>query len=76
MIAICKYAKEAEGILVLTHESTSSMKSSKVKILTTKLESSRMEDGECFSEFYNKLGGMINSCFNLDDKILESKVVK
>ena len=52
------------------------MKSSKVKILTTKLESSRMEDGECFSEFYNKLGGMINSCFNLDDKILESKVVK
>ena len=69
-IAIYKYAKEARVILSITHEGTSTMKQSKIQMLTTKFESIKMKGDKTFCAFYSKLSGIVNSSFNLGDKIL------
>ena len=35
-----------------------------------------VDDDESFDEFYTKLKGIVNSAFNLGDKILEPKIVR
>ena len=35
-----------------------------------------MDDDELFDEFYAKLKDIVNSAFNLGDKILEPKIVR
>ena len=71
-IATCKYVKEVWGILAVTPKDTSTVKFSKLQILTAKFESIKMKDerwkmkdDETFFKFQTKLSDIINSCFNL-----------
>ena len=75
-IDTCKYDKEAWGILAITYENTSTMKLSKLQMLTTKFESPKMKDDKTFFEFYTKLNDIVDSCFNLGERILNSKMVR
>ena len=52
------------------------MKDSKLQRLTTSFEEIRIDDDEVFDEFYAKLKDIVNSAFNLGEKILESKIVR
>ena len=52
------------------------MKNSKFQRLTTSFEEIKMDDGETFDEFYAKLRNIVNSAFNLGEKILEPKIVR
>ena len=71
-----KSAKEAWTILQNTYEGTKAMKNSKFQRLTTSFEEIKMDDGETFDEFYAKLRNIVNSAFNLGEKILEPKIVR
>lgn len=76
-IATCKYTKKAwDNILSITHEGTSTMKLSKLQILTMKFESMKMKDNKTFSKFYTKLSDIVNSYFSIGETILDSKVVR
>ena len=44
-------------------------KDSKLQRLTTSFEEIKMEDDESFDEFYAKLKDIVNSAFNLKEKI-------
>ncbi|XP_022862783.1 uncharacterized protein LOC111382965 [Olea europaea var. sylvestris] len=45
-------------------------------MLTSRFEEIKMKDDESFDEFYAKLNDIVNSSFNLGEKILESKIVR
>ena len=45
-------------------------------MLTTKFESIKMKDDKTFFEFYTKLNDIVDSCFNLGERILNSKMVR
>lgn len=45
-------------------------------MLTASLEKIRMKDDESIDEFYFKLNDIINSSFNLGERILETKIVR
>lgn len=76
-IATCIYTKKAWDILVVTHEDTSNVQLSKLQMLTIKFENIMMKDNETFFEFYIELSDInINSCFNLEERIFDLKVVK
>ncbi|GMP23151.1 hypothetical protein CsSME_00000857 [Camellia sinensis var. sinensis] len=74
-ICNCEVAKEAWDILQTIHEGTPSVKRSKLQRLTSSFENLSMKDSETFDEFYAKLSDIVNSSFNLGEKIPESKVV-
>ena len=69
-------ANEAWTILRNTYEGTKAVKDSKLQRLTTSFEEIRMDEEEAFDEFYAKLKDMMNSTFNLGEKILEPKIVR
>ena len=75
-ISSTKSAKEAWKILQNTYEGTKTVKDSKLQRLTTSFKEIRMDDGETFDEFYAKLMDIVNSAFNLGEKILEPKIVR
>ncbi|XP_022891807.1 girdin-like [Olea europaea var. sylvestris] len=75
-VLMCETAKEAWDILETTHEGTKIIKNSKLQMLTSKFEEIRMKDDKSFDEFYAKLNDIVNSSFNLGEKILESKIVR
>lgn len=50
-ITTYKYAKEAWDVLLVTHKGTSTMKFSKLQMLTTIFESIKMNENETFSKF-------------------------
>ena len=52
------------------------MKDSKLQRLTTRFKESRMDEEEAFDEFYAKLKDIVNSAFNLGEKITEPKIVR
>ena len=52
------------------------MKDSKLQRLTTSFEEIKMDEEEAFDEFYAKLKDMVNSTFNLGEKIPEPKIVR
>ena len=52
------------------------MKLSKLQMLTTKFERPKMKDDKTFFEFYTKLNDIVDSCFNLGERILNSKMVR
>ena len=56
----------AWNILQTVHEGTKAVKINKLQQLTTRFESIRMSDDECFNEFYAKLNDIVNSAYNLD----------
>ena len=71
-----KVAKEALTILETTYEGTKAVKTMKFQRLTSSFEEIRMEEDETFDEFYAKLKDIVNSAFNLEESIAESKIVR
>ena len=53
------------NILQIVHEDTKTVKINKLQQLTTRFESIRMFDDECFDEFYAKLNDIVNFAYNL-----------
>lgn len=51
------------------YEGTSTMKLSKIKMFIVKFENIRMKDHETLSNFYLELSYIVNSSFNIRDKI-------
>ena len=68
-ISSTKSANEAQTILQDTYEGTKVVKDSKLQRLTTSFEEIRMDGDEAFNEFYVKLKAIVNSIFNLGEKI-------
>ena len=58
-------AHTAWNILQTVREGTKTVKINKLQQLTTKFESIRMSNNECFDEFYTKLNDIVNSAYNL-----------
>ena len=58
------------------HEGTKAVKTNKLQQLTTRFESIRMFDDECFDEFYTKLNDIVNSAYNLSEIYDQSKIVR
>ncbi|KAF5458930.1 hypothetical protein F2P56_022923 [Juglans regia] len=75
-ISMCENCKEAWDILEVTHEGTNAVKNSKLHMLTTSFEELRMKDDETFDAIYAKLNHVVNSSFNLGDKIPENRIVR
>ena len=75
-ISTCESAKEAWDILCVTHEGTNAVKLSKLQKLTTEFEYIRMNESETFVIFYARLSDIVNSSFNLGEKMPESKVIR
>ena len=69
-------AKEALTILQNIYEGTKVMKNFELQWQTPSFEEIRMEDDESFDEFYAKLKDIVNSIFNLGEKIPEPKIVR
>ncbi|XP_042944532.1 uncharacterized protein LOC122278407 [Carya illinoinensis] len=63
---MCEVAKVAWEILEITHEGTKTVKNSKIKML----------EDESFNEFYAKLNDIVNSRFNLREKVDDSRIVR
>ena len=68
-ISSTKSANKAWKILQKTYEGTKVMKDSKLQRLTTSFEEIRMDGDGAFNEFYVKLRAIVNSIFNLGEKI-------
>lgn len=75
-VSMCETAKEVWDILETTHEGTKIVKNSKLQMLASRFEEVRMKDDETFDEFYAKLNDIVNSSFNLGERILETKIVR
>lgn len=52
------------------------MKLSKLQILITKFESIEISEDKTLSKLYTKLNDIVNSCFNLRERISKSKIVR
>ena len=75
-ISSTETAKEAWTVLQKTYEGTKAVKDLKLQRLTTSFEEIKMEEDESFDEFYAKLKDIVNSAFNLEETILEPKIVR
>ncbi|XP_022866694.1 uncharacterized protein LOC111386456 [Olea europaea var. sylvestris] len=75
-VSMCEVAKDVWDILETTHEGTQAVKNSKLQMLATRFEEIRMRDDEKFDVFYANLNDIINSSFNLGEKIPEPKIVR
>ena len=64
------------NILQTVHEGTKAVKINKLQQLTTRFESTRMSDDECFDEFYAKLKDIVNSAYNLGKIDDQPKIVR
>ena len=60
----------------IVHQGTKAAKINKLQQLTTRFESIRMSDDECFDEFYAKLNDIVNSVYNLGEIHDQSKIVR
>ena len=75
-ISYTESANEAWTILQNTYEVTKAVKDSKLQRLTTSFEETVMDEDETFDEFYAKLKDIVNSTFNLGEKIPKPKIVR
>ena len=66
-ISNVKVAHTVWNILQTVHEGAKAVKINKLQQLTTKFESIRMSDDECFDEFYAKLNDIVNSSYNFGE---------
>ena len=64
------------NILQTVHEGTKAVKINKLQQLTSRFESIRMFDDECFDEFYVKLNDIVNSIYNLSEICDQPKIVR
>ena len=67
IISNVKIAHTIWNILQTVHEGAKAVKINKLQQLTTKFESIRMSDDECFDEFYAKLNDIVNSSYNFGE---------
>ena len=75
-ISNVEVAHTAWNILQIVHEGTKAVKINKLKQLTTRFESIRMFDDECFDEFYAKLNDIVNFAYNLGKIYDKPKIVR
>ena len=75
-ISNVEVAHTIQNILQTVHEGTKVVKINKLQQLTTKFESIRMSDDECFDEFYAKLNDIVNSTYNLGEIYDQPKIVR
>ena len=75
-ISSTETTKKAWTILQTTYEGTKAVKDSKLQRLITSFEEIKMEEDESFDEFYAKLKEIVNSTFNLGERIPEPKIVR
>lgn len=66
---VSKIAKEAQDIIEITHEKTKTTKNSKLLMLISRFEEIKMLEYESLNEFYAKLNDIVNSKFNIREKI-------
>ena len=75
-ISSTEIVKEDWTILQTTYKGTNAVKDSKFQRLITNFEEIKMEKDESFDDFYTKLKDIVNSTFNLEETILEPKIVR
>ena len=75
-ISNVEVAHIAWNIFQTVHEGTKAVKVNKLQQLTTRFESIRMSDDECFDEFYIKLNDIVNSAYNLGEIYDQPKIVR
>ena len=75
-ISNVEVAYTAWNILQTVHEGTKTVKMNKLQQLTTRFESIRMYDDECFDEFYTKLNGIVNSAYNLGEIYNQPQIIR
>ena len=75
-ISNVEVAHTAWNILQTMHEGTQAIKINKLQQLTTRFESIRMPDNECFDEFYTKLNDIVNFAYNLGEVYDQPKIVR
>ena len=75
-ISNVEVAYTAWNILQTVHEGTKTVKMNKLQQLTTRFESIRMFDDECFDEFYAKLNGIVNSAYNLGEIYNQPQIIR
>ena len=63
-------------ILQTVHKGIKAIKINKLQQLTTRFESIRMSDDECFDEFYAKLNDIVNCTYNLGEIYDQPKIVR
>ena len=73
-ISNVEVAHTAWNILQIMHEDKKAVKINKLQQLTTRFESIRMSDDECFDEFYAKLNNIVNSAYNLGEIYDQPKI--
>ena len=75
-ISNVEVAYTTRNILQTVHEGTKAVKINKLQQLTTRFESIRMSDDECFDEFYAKLNNIVNSAYNFGEIYDQPKIVR
>ena len=75
-ISNVEVAHTAWNILQTMHEGIKAVKINKLQQLTTRFESIRMFDDECFDELYAKLNDVVNSAYNLGEIYDQPKIVR
>ena len=75
-ILIVEVAHTTWNILQTMHETTKAVKINKLQQLTTRFESIRMSNDECFDEFYAKLNEIVNFAYNLGEIYNQPKIVR
>ena len=63
-------------ILQTVYKGIKAIKINKLQQLTTRFESIRMSDDECFDEFYAKLNDIVNCIYNLGEIYDQPKIVR
>ena len=58
------------------HEGTNAIKINKLQQLTTRFESIKMSDDECFDEFCAKLNDIVNSTYNFGEIYYQPRIVR
>ena len=75
-ISNVEVAHTAWNILQTMYEGTKIVKIKKLQQLTTRFESIRMFNDECFDKFYAKLNDIVNSIYNLGEIYDQPKNVR
>jgi len=76
LIKKCTVAKNAWEILKRAHEGTTTVKSAKLQLLTTKFENLRMLEDESIHDYYLNILDIANAFDSLGEKISDEKLVK
>lgn len=63
------------GQIISTHKGITVIKVPRIQKLTKNFENLTMEDNESFNYFYDKLNDIINTSFNLGEKMCDSQAV-